>query len=442
MNIMKSFPAPGFAVRNRRGTVVLIVTASVFTVSAFGLFVLDTGQIYRQRRHAQTAADAGALAGANEAYRGQWGLVTSSAQGQSSTNGYTHGTSNVTVTVHNPPISGYYVGDSRFVEVIVLRRMPTMGLKAFGIDTVSIRARAVAGAAGNSLNCVYTLDPAARQTLHMMSSTQIDANCGVSVNSRHAEALYMESSSTIDAGIIGVTGGYTNLAGSGALSPPPTTGIPPAPDPLGSLAAPTVGSCNVTGYRRTSGSHTINAGVYCGSIELENDANVVMNPGIYILCGPASGSNYGLWLKGNSRLTGNDVMIYLTACGTTYPFRPIKIESNAQLNLVAPTTGTYAGIALYQDRSIPMGTGSSGAWPDSNGGYQHTWESSTGSTITGTMYFPTHMVRIQSSVVLQGTYTSLISRALRMESSARLILNEDFSSLTGGNPIKRLTLVE
>lgn len=428
--------------QNRRGAVVLIVAASLFSVSAFGLFVLDTGQIYRQRRHAQTAADAGALAGASEAFRGKWLLVTSSAQDGSTSNGYVNGAGNVTVTVHNPPISGYYIGDARFVEVIVERRLPTIGLRLFGIDTVGIRARAVAGAAGNAVNCVHTLEATLRQSLYMMSSTQLDANCGVQVNSRHSEALYMESSSNIDAGVIGITGNYVNLVGAGALSPTPTTGIPPAPDPLGSLEAPTVGTCNLTNYRRASGTVVINPGVYCGSIMLENDASVVLNPGVYILCGPSDGSAYGLQLKGNSRLSGSGVMIYLTACGTTWPFRPIKIESNARLDLSAPTSGPFSGIVFYQDRTIPLGTGASGSWPDANGGYQHTFESSSSSTISGTMYFPTHMLRIMSSVVISGAYTSVISRALRMESSAQLMLNEDYSSLSGGNPIKRLTLVE
>lgn len=432
--------APGL--KNRRGVVALIVVAGFFSISAFGLFVLDTGQIYRQRRHAQTAADAGALAGANEAYRGQWGLVTSSAEGGSSVNGYTNATGNVTVTVHNPPVSGYYIGDNRFVEVIVVRRLPTHGLRLFGIDTVGIRARAVAGAAGNSVNCVYTLDAAMRQSLHMLSSTQIDANCGVNINSRHSEALYMESSSSIDASVIGVTGGVVNQAGAGALAPTPTTGIPAAPDPLGSLPAPTVGSCNVTNYKKASGSWTINSGVYCGSIKLENDASVFMNPGVYILCGPSDGSSFGLQLLGNSRISGSEVMIYLTACGISWPFRPLTVESNASMNLSAPTTGPYAGIVLYQDRSIPIGTGSSGPWPDASGGFQHSFQSSSSSTLTGTMYFPTHMLRIMSSVVISGMYTSVIARALRMESSAQLMLNQDFSSLTGGNPIKRLTLVE
>src|SRR5687767_11266907 len=243
--------------KNRRGTVVIVVAAGFLVISGFGLFVLDTGQIYRQRRHAQTAADAGALAGASEAFRGQWALISGSALDGSSSNGYTNGASNVTVTVHNPPVSGYYVGDARFVEVIVDRKLPSIGLRLFGIDSVGVRARAVAGAAGNSRNCVHTLDASMRQSLYLTSSAQLDAGCGVQVNSRHSEALYLESSSDLDAGTIAVTGNYVNLAGSGALSPTPSTGLPAAPDPLGSLPAPTFGACDVTNYTRASGAHTI-----------------------------------------------------------------------------------------------------------------------------------------------------------------------------------------
>lgn len=429
--------------RNRRGAVAVIVAASLFSVSAFGLFVLDTGQIYRQRRHAQTAADAGALAGANEAYRGKWFLVTSSALGGSSTNGYTDGTGNVTVTVHNPPVSGYYIGDARFVEVIVVRRLPTIGLRAFGIDTVGIRARAVAGAGGNSLSCVQTLEPTLR-AIWMTSSARIEApDCSIRINSRSTQALHMEGSSTsIVAGSIGVTG---SVAGPGALSPAPTTGIPPAPDPLASLPAPTpIGACNFTNYTLTSGTATISPGVYCGSIMLTNSARVTMNPGVYILCGPANSVTTGLTLQGSSQLNGTGVMIYMTGAGCTSSgaFGPIRIESSAQLNISAPTTGDYAGIAIFQDRSLPIGTGGGGNWPNTNGGYMHTWESNSVSTITGAIYLPTHILRTQSSAVIQGTYTSVIARAIVMESNSRITLNQDFSPLSNVSPIKRLTLVE
>src|SRR5687768_11862298 len=109
--------------KNRRGSIVLIVAASTVVLSGFSFFVLDAGTIYRQRRNAQTAADAGALAGGSEVLRAQAGRAEASARGAAGTNGFTHGASEVTVTVSHPPVTGFYMGDPRFVEVVVTRRI-------------------------------------------------------------------------------------------------------------------------------------------------------------------------------------------------------------------------------------------------------------------------------------------------------------------------------
>src|SRR5688572_11241811 len=131
---------------NRRGSIVLIVAASTVVLSGFGFFVLDAGSIYRLRRNAQTAADAGALSGGSEVMRAAAWRAEASARGAAGTNGFTHGVNDIAVVVSHPPITGYYVGDARFVEVVVTRRIPTMAMHLFGIDSVTIRARAVAGA--------------------------------------------------------------------------------------------------------------------------------------------------------------------------------------------------------------------------------------------------------------------------------------------------------
>src|SRR6266487_1359049 len=54
---------------NRRGAILVIV--ALFMISFMGLLVLvvDVGSLQRQKRMAQTAADAGARAGADEIFR-------------------------------------------------------------------------------------------------------------------------------------------------------------------------------------------------------------------------------------------------------------------------------------------------------------------------------------------------------------------------------------
>ena len=65
-------------------------------------------------------------------------------------------------------------------------------------------------------------------------------------------------------------------------------------------------------------------------------------------------------------------------------------NAQAQTNITSPTTGTYAGIAIYQDR---RGTG--GNSDKINGG--------SSNVITGAVYFPKDTLQINGT----GTATSL-----------------------------------
>ena len=93
--------------RESRG-VVIIVTALVFPVLvAFLGLALDVGMMYDYKRRQQNAADAGALGGAHELWRGNTGHVTTSAKADTSRNGFDATEPAITVVVTTP-----YEGDS------------------------------------------------------------------------------------------------------------------------------------------------------------------------------------------------------------------------------------------------------------------------------------------------------------------------------------------
>src|SRR5262249_16262999 len=55
----------------------------------------------------------------------------------------------------------------------------------------------------------------------------------------------------------------------------------------------------------------------------------------------------GLTVSGSARLSGTGVLIYLTQTGPT----SVSISGNASVTLTPPTSGTYKGIVLFQDRA-------------------------------------------------------------------------------------------
>ena len=141
-----------------RGAVLIVTAGMAVVLMGFMGLGIDVGMLYRHKCVMQTAADAGALGGGSEIYRGQASLITSSALAATAENGYVHGTEGVTVTVNHPPLGGFYAGDTDAVEVLIAQPSPTYFMRLFGWTSVGILARAVAWAGANDKNCIYVME--------------------------------------------------------------------------------------------------------------------------------------------------------------------------------------------------------------------------------------------------------------------------------------------
>src|SRR5688500_12972633 len=88
----------------RRGAVLVLVGLSLVVLSLFFGLVLDMGLVHHERRLEQTAADAAAIAGASEIFRGATtDSVVARARATATTHNYTNGAASTTVTVSRPP---------------------------------------------------------------------------------------------------------------------------------------------------------------------------------------------------------------------------------------------------------------------------------------------------------------------------------------------------
>jgi hypothetical protein len=81
--------------------------------------------MYELKRRLQTAADAGALAGAHEIHRSNREGIKSAALYDAKQNGFeADAETDSVVTVNNPPTEGRYAGNPGYVEVITEERAP------------------------------------------------------------------------------------------------------------------------------------------------------------------------------------------------------------------------------------------------------------------------------------------------------------------------------
>src|SRR5579862_6156859 len=331
--------------RNKEAGQVLFTTAAALVVLlGFTGLAIDTGVLRYEKRLQQTAADAAALAGANDlAFEGSGSVICAGENAAAANNfadtsgggGCGNGTAatcktaaigTVCVQVNNPPVSGPHAGatnQDQYVEVLVSAVHPTYFMRIFGITKEPVTARAVAtGLSGgtNTTNCMYTLgDPANEIGVDPFGSTVINAiTCGIVDNGSFDPTGRGLTVNTCSFGVSGSdTGNNSGNVFCNGQGLTPGYGMPSAQDPFAntvtpptnpgpSASCPSKGACNLS----TSGSKTLQPGEY-SSISIGSTSNVTFNPGIYYIDGAG-----GLGCTGSPTITGTGVMFYFTNSAT------------------------------------------------------------------------------------------------------------------------------
>jgi hypothetical protein len=127
----------------------------------------------------------------------------------------------------------------------------------------------------------------------------------------------------------------------------------------GTCLAPNAGVVNNTGATM----QFLNPGTYCtGGIDIKN-ANVTLNPGIYVLVGSQfQVEANGILTVSTTSAPGGVTLVFTDPGGTPYPNAngnptAMVVDSNATVNqLSAPTSGTTQGILIIGDSNIPLDT--------------------------------------------------------------------------------------
>jgi hypothetical protein len=357
---------------------------SLIPIFAMTGLVTDVGWWYFTTEQARTAAEAAALAAVQSAMDsvksggtytcGSGTLacqstatgcattvpnpVTSNLQdgcGYAGDNGFKN-TGSQTVTIQanttSPPPTVPGVVVTYWVTVRITQSNPLTFLGVLGGSTLNIGVRSTAAVIPTvSTACVVALDPTAAKAVTVSGGAQVVANnCGVNIESINNDALDVSGGSTVTASTINIDGNYNGHGCSGCISPNPTTGAS-VTNPYASLSTPTFSStCDQTNYKLSSGSATIQPGVYCGGIT-NNGGSLTLSSGTYILLGG------GLTVSGGHSITGSGVFIYDTCnpspcSGGSNKYNPITISGGSTANLSASTSGAYAGIIWLQDPTV------------------------------------------------------------------------------------------
>jgi hypothetical protein len=248
--------------------------------------------------------------------------------------------------------------------------------------------------------CVLALDPHASGALTAQGSADINFNgCGVNVNSNSGSALDVGGAALLNVDWAEVTGGIATQGGGTLESAQtPKTGMPPRPDPYANLAFPGSGACDYSNFRVSSTS-ALTPGRYCGGISFTSHAVATLSPGVYVMDGGAFDA------AGGSSITGNGVTIILTGSGTNYA--TVTINGGAIVNMTAPSSGAYTGIAFMQSPNAPSGT---------------TDKFNGGSTmdIDGVIYFPRQALQFNGGNTSGNRCTRMVADTITFTGNAVL----------------------
>jgi hypothetical protein len=367
-----------------------------------GLVGLGTegGLWYLTQQNLQAAADSAAISAATS-YALDSKDPTSQANAVTASYGYVDATNGASVSVNLPPKSGSHLATPGAVEVIVNQSQARLFSALWNSKTLVISARAVAAGNGGS-GCVLALDPTASGALSAQGSANIDLkNCSLYDDSSDAAGLSAGGSSAVSAlsaGVVGGVSGRANFTTTQGL----VTGHSVVQDPYATTNFPSFSGCDHTHFNAKS-VVTIDPGVYCGGMTVRAGAIVTLNPGIYYFDGGS------LTMNGGATLNGSGVTLVFTS-STGAGFGGAQINGGATVNLTAPTSGATAGIVLFGDRNMPVGT----SFNLTGGGSQ---------VLEGAIYLPEAAVTYAGGASTSTNCTQLIGDTIAFTGNASLTID-------------------
>ncbi len=327
-------------------SLLMIAFSMVAFIAMMGL-AIDMGYVRYMQRQLQTAADAGAIAGAMQlpyAFAGGAGGATPTSITTAAISGVTedkfvNGQNGVTVSVCSPPGTALNAGTcpaspfagngssvpvcATCVQVTVTdTQVPTFFSQNFGAPkNLTLTATSVAE---GSINCIFGLDNTG-STMSLQGISfffftigidDVHSACGIvdnggltnqiSIGQAGLCAPSFEMVGTITGsknGGCSYGGGFGGGFNGHVTQPyPPTVIKAPVADPLKYLVPPTIPSAITSNLCSSTSTplvisgqtgYTINPGIYCGGIEIIN-SQVLFAPGNYVIVGTTGGGIGGI----------------------------------------------------------------------------------------------------------------------------------------------------
>jgi Flp pilus assembly protein TadG len=376
-----------FAKSERGNIAILFALVAPALIGAFGIG-METASWYQLQRDMQNAADEAAIAASTNgtsSYNAEAAAVAANY-------GYTDGANNVTVTSSNAA-SCPAGGNNCYSVTISLKQQlyltPVVGYSGNttvnGQPAVTLTASAIATKGTTPRQyCVLALDTTGTAFLANgvpfanLAGCNVYSNADMTCHGHNTNADIGDARLTNsgcgniqNSNVTAVTDPYSGLASN---IPANTCSSYPQ-EPAKKKDPPLPSSNQLSGTVSWSGNK-----ILCGDVQLTADTTISSSAGVLVIeNGQLDTNGYTLSTASGSSLT----MIFSGTSSGSYTHAP---TGGGTLDIQAPTSGTWKGVAIYQDPGLTSGVDISAA------GNSPTWD------ITGLVYLPHSSVTFSGAV--------------------------------------------
>lgn len=253
-----------------------------------------------------------------------------------------------------------------------------------------------------SVICLLALDPVSKHSFEVSRGANLNAKCGVQVNSNHKEASIVKSGGKANAEDFCITGGA-----SGNYRPYANTECSMTPDPYRYLKLPLpTGPCidtDLSDSKKRIGDLTLEPGLYCDGLSFFA-GNITLNPGVYHI------SDGSVIFEKGVRVEGDGVTFVMHGDSN------VEMRAGAKIDLKAPNSGETAGLIFAQEMDGRPRTSLS--YPSANSSVTN----GGNVKLIGTVYLPTHKFEFAQGgkAETQAPATSFIAYQLLMSQGAKV----------------------
>lgn len=383
--------------KDRRGNVLAIAAAAMPLIIGCAGLATDTIEWTLWKRQLQRAADSAAFAGAYDRAAATGGATTNTPTAvcnDLAVNLHTWmnltGTSPCTGSVGSYtslayPLDTTYVSKQVTVTLQIQQALPFSSLFMSAAPVIQARATAGSVTAGGD-PCMLALNTTGTAIDNSGNTTINAPTCILYSDSTASNSAAAGGSSVVTAKAIAGVGGIQNSNNWNVQSYLPYS--PSLPDPFGPSGSnpitPDPNDMNCTtaaANKNTNWAAMKAAGINCFSSMSTNPQDTITVPSNWN--GPIYINGGSVDFKGDFTCTSCTIVLTNKSTAANATIGTFSSNSQATNNITAPSSGTYRGIAVYQDRRA------TGNIDEINGG--------AGNVVNGVVYFPNDTLWINGS---------------------------------------------